>query len=85
MTDQLLNGFQLLGVTPIPFNIQSVTNVNRTNISTTVDAIYTTISRKINFNTVIHLVGIDMNYAYVIIVHWCVWFFVYHRFSELRS
>ena len=63
MSDQFLNGSRPFGVTPIQVNIQYFKNGNQTNINTTVDAIYTTKSRQINFNTVIHVVGIDMYYG----------------------
>ena len=84
MPDQFLNGSRPFGVSPIPVNIQSSKNGNKTNINTTVDSIYTTKSRQINFNTVIHVVGIDMYYGNGIIGHWCVKFLVPTTMSKFH-
>ena len=60
MSDQLFNGSRPFGVTPIPVRIKKSKNGNQTNLNPTMNAIYTTKSRQINFNTVIHVVGIEM-------------------------
>ena len=77
MPHQFLNKSRPFGVTSIPVNIMKSKNGNQTNMNITMDAIYTTKFRKINLNTVIHVVGIDRYYGKGILVHWCVLFFIH--------
>lgn len=79
MSDQVLISSRLFGKIAISVNIIGFLNSNVINKITPLVAKYTTKSGQINFITVMHVLGININNGIGNIVHWCVRFCPYHR------